>query len=226
MSGEWQRHRVNEPAAGAVPYGDRRRTLFAEATWLGARGRLLWLVGSAFRQDAYRNPDLTGFDYTYNVPTLMAHGTVSATKWLSASASERVDAHDRFGTIGSPRVSLLVHAGHALEARLSAGTGFTAPSAFTEETQAIQLARLIPPAGLRAERGRSASLDLTGRAGSLEVNGTLFGSAIDHAVLLNEAPGDTPGMVALANAGGPTRTHGAATERAAFRGAQPHALES
>jgi iron complex outermembrane receptor protein len=62
---------------------------------------------------------------------------------------------------------------------------------------------------LRAERARSASLDVTGRAGPLEVNGTLFAWAIDHAVLLDEMPGGAAGTVALVNAAGPTRTHGA-----------------
>jgi len=209
VNGDWQRHGADAPASGAVPYGDRRHTLFAETTWLGTRGRLVWLVGGAFRRDDYRNPDLRGFDYTYSAPALMAHGTVSATRWLACSASERLDVHNRFGTIGSPRVSLLVHAGHALEARLSAGTGFSAPTPFTDETLAIQLARLVPPAGLRAERARSASFDVTGRAGSLEVNGTVFASAIDHAVLLDERSGGTADTVALINATGPTRTRGA-----------------
>ena len=209
VNGEWQRHRADSPAAGAVPYDDRRHTLFAEATWLAARGRLVWLVGGAFRRDAYRNDDLRGFDYAYDAPAFMAHGTVAATKWLSASASGRVDAHSRSGTIASPRVSFLVHAGHTLEARLSAGTGFSAPTPFTEETQAIQMARLVPPAGLRAERAQSVSLDLTRRAGPLELNGTLFASAIHHAVLLDEMPGDSLGRVALVNAAGATRTRGA-----------------
>jgi iron complex outermembrane receptor protein len=157
----------------------------------------------------YRNEDLPGFDYTYRVPALLAQGTVTATGWLSASASGRVDAHNRYGTIGSPRVSLLAHSGHKFEARLSAGSGFAAPTPFTEETGAVQLARLVPPAGLAAERGRSVSLDLTGRAASLEVNGTLFASETDHAVLLRDVPEDPAGGVELVNAAGPTRTKGA-----------------
>ena len=208
-SAEWQRHRSSDPSSGGVPYDDRRRTLFSEATYTRARGSSVWLLGAAFQQDAYRNADLVGFDYTFTTPSLFASGTVSPARWLSASASGRGDFHNRYGTIYSPRVSLLAHATHALEARLSAGTGFFAPTPFTEETQAIELARLKPPSGLKAEHARSASFDLTARTGAFEINGTLFTSVIDHPVVLRENSGDPARDVALAIAAGPTRTHGA-----------------
>ncbi len=208
-TGEWRRERTDDPADGAVPFRDARSTTFAEATWLASRGPLQWLVGGAFRRDAYANLDIQALDLTDVTPALMAHGTWTASPWLALSASERLDASRRAGTIGSPRVSLLLHAAHALEARLSAGTGFAAPTAFTDETQAIRLARLVPPAHLAAERIRGASLDLTGRRGPVELNGTLYASEIRRAVLLDEEPAGAPGMVALENAPGPTRTRGA-----------------
>ncbi len=207
-SGERRSHDADSPVAGDH-YDELRHTLFTEATWSHARGRVVWLVGAALRDDAYRNAGLKGLDNENTVPALMAQATAMATSWLSATATERVDAHPRVGTIGSQRAAVLVHAGHTLEARLSAGAGFAVPTPFTEEAQSISLARLVPPSGLRTERGRSASLDVTGRAGALEVNGTLFGSTIDHAVLLDESPGQPAGAVALINAAGPTRTHGA-----------------
>ena len=208
-SAEWQRPRSSDPSSGGVPYDDRRHTLFGEATYTRARGSSVWLLGAAFQQDAYRNADLVGFDYTYTTPSLFASGTLTPARWLSASASGRCDLHNRYGTIYSPRVSVLVHATHVLEARLSAGTGFFAPTPFTEETQAIELKRLKPPSGLKAEHARSAAFDLTVRTGALEVNGTLFASVIDHPVVLRENPRDPAGDVALAIAAGPTRTHGA-----------------
>ncbi len=206
---EWRHVLTDAPATGAVPYRERRRTLFAEATWLAANGPLQWVVAGSIRHDTYRNDVFGRLAYAYADPALMAHATLTANPWLSASASGRLDAHSRFGTIASPRVSLLAHAGHALEARVSAGTGFSAPTPFTEETQAIRLARLVTPAGLVPERARSASFDLTGRRGPFELNGTVFASELRNAVLLDEAPSGLPGMAALVNVPGPARTRGA-----------------
>ena len=209
LSGEWQHHDARDAASGAIPYRDARDLAFGEATFARARGPSLWLLGAAFQRDAYHNPDLAGLDYAYSTPSLFAHATLALEDWLSASAVARCDVHSRYGTFVSPRLSLLAHAGHALEARASAGTGFHAPTPFTEETQAIQLARLAPPAGLEAERARSLSLDVTARRGAVEVNGTLFASEIDHPVTLREIAGDPEARVELVHAAGPARQRGA-----------------
>jgi iron complex outermembrane receptor protein len=51
--------------------------------------------------------------------------------------------------------------------RLSFGTGFFGPSSLTEETEAAGLSRLQVPRPLRAEQGRSASVDITRTDGPL-----------------------------------------------------------
>jgi iron complex outermembrane receptor protein len=57
---------------------------------------------------------------------------------------------------------------------VSVGSGFFAPTALTEETEAAGLSRLTVDAPLKAERGRSASIDLTRTAGPITLTGTLF----------------------------------------------------
>ena len=209
LSGEWQRHDARDPASGAVPYRDARGRIFGEATYARARGPSLWLLGAAFERDAYHDPDLAGLDFAHSTPAVFSHATLALEDWLSASAVARCDVHSRYGTFVSPRLSVLAHAGRSLEARVSAGTGFHAPTPFTEETQAIPLARLAPPAGLGAERARSLSLDLTARRGAVEVNGTLFASEVEHPVTMREIAGDPEARVELVNAAGPARQRGA-----------------
>jgi len=164
----------------------------------------MWLVGAGFERDGYHASDVPGFDYTFATPSLFAQNTFSLTQRIAMSASGRCDAHSRYGTICSPRLSILVSPTTGLTARLSAATGFFAPTPFTEETEVIGLSRLRPVKDLQAERARYASLDVTGKRGPLEVNGTVFASIIEDPVLLR----DSSGVLALVNAAGPTRTSG------------------
>jgi iron complex outermembrane receptor protein len=66
--------------------------------------------------------------------------------------------------------------------RVSFGTGFFGPSALTEETEAAGLTRLEMPQPLRAEKGRSASIDVTRAAGPLSTTLTVFTSTVDDSI--------------------------------------------
>lgn len=211
-NGTWQKRRQMDPVLGPVRVRERRQDGFGEATWLAGRGALVGLVGAALQVDSHRFTELPALDHRFVSPALLAQLTWTATPWLSTSAAGRCDFHNRYGTIASPRVSLMFHEAHALEVRLSAGTGFRASTPFTEDTETLPFTRLAAPAGLVAERGRNLSLDLTARRGALEMNGTAFVSVIDHPVMLAEPP-DTLSNPAAAfatpvNAPGPARTHG------------------
>ena len=74
----------------------------------------------------------------------------------------------------------------------------------TEETEAAGLAKLLLLALLRAERGRTASVDLTRTIGPLSVTGTLFASNIDHPVYV-----DRGAVYSIFNLAGPTKNRGA-----------------
>ena len=65
----------------------------------------------------------------------------------------------------------------ALDQPGSVGTGFFGPSPLTEETEAAGLSRLVIPAPLRAEDGRSASVDLSRTDGPFSYTVTLFALA-------------------------------------------------
>jgi outer membrane receptor for ferrienterochelin and colicins len=93
------------------------------------------------------------------------------------SVSGRIDVHSELGTFVSPRVSALFRA-HGWSSRVSFGTGFFAPTPLTEEVDAAGLSRLTIPRPLTAERGRSASLDVTRSIRSISGTLTLFASRV------------------------------------------------
>ena len=209
---------------GEVREDDRHRTAFAEAALAVPRGRVTYVVGVALQQDAYRNTDVPGWDYTFTVPSAFTQFDVDAATWLSLSTSARLDAHSEYGTFVNPRVSMLLRrptdgALAGWTTRLSGGTGMYAPTPLLEEVEAVGLTPLVRlPNGVSAfvgERARSASLDVGGpletALGRIELNATAFGSRIARPLQVFDAPGVTPGgarRLALANAPAPTRTWG------------------
>ncbi len=204
--GQWHRHQF-----GAARERDRHHTQFAEASASGADGGHTWVLGGAVQRDAYRARMLPGFNYTFVVPGVFAQDDYAPVRWLTVSASARLDRHNRFGAFLSPRVSSLVKFGGGWTLRTSIGSGFFAPTPFTEETEATGLSRLLPLGDLAAEQGRSTSMDLGWRRGPLEVTATGFRSVIDHAATLTEAgtgAGTGAQPLAIRNAVGPVRTMG------------------
>jgi iron complex outermembrane receptor protein len=176
---------------------------FGEVSIKATSGRNTWVAGFADQRDAYRPRDVPRFEYTYVTPGLFAQDDFRLASWVTVSASARLDSHNRFGTFFSPRLSALLRRG-AWTSRVSAGQGFFAPTPLTEETEAAGLARLSMPVPLQAERGRTASIDLTRAVGSLSVTGTFFASNIDHPVFVDRAT-----TYAIFNLAGPTRNRGA-----------------
>jgi outer membrane receptor for ferrienterochelin and colicins len=181
---------------------DRYDLLFGEVSIRGTAGKNTWVAGFADERDAFRPRDVPRFAYTYVVPGIFAQDDYSATPWLSFSASARVDFHNVYGTFFSPRVSALIRKGR-WTSRLSAGQGIYAATPLTEETEAAGLARLLLPVPLRAERGRSASADLTRNMGPVSVTATAFASNIDHPVYV-----DRGAAYDIVNLQGATRNRG------------------
>ncbi len=156
---------------------DRHHTGFGEAALRGNAGRHTWVVGGALERDTYDPEDVPRFHYAFTVPGAFAQYDVDVNRALSLSTSARVDFHSEYGTFFSPRISALVRSGH-WTSRLSVGTGFFGPTPLTEETEAAGLTRLTIPEPLVAERGLSASFDLTRTDGPLSYTATLFTSRI------------------------------------------------
>ena len=196
---QWHDHRF-----GTATEVDQHRTNFAELALTGQDGRHLWVVGAAIQYDAYVHDDLPELSFEYTVPAVFVQDEVRLGSAVSVSASARLDHHSRFGSALSPRLSLLLRPGD-WTARISGGTGFFAPTPFTEESEAVGLRRLQPPEGWVKERARSAMIDIGREFGPLEVNASAFGSVIDDALQTARYP---DGTLVIENADGPVETWG------------------
>ena len=162
---------------GATLERDSHETGFAEVTVRRAAGRHTWVAGAAVEHDTYVAADLPRFGYSFTTPGVFVQDDIDVNSRLAVSMSGRVDQHSEYGWFFSPRVSALLRFGD-WSTRVSAGTGFFGPTALTEETEAAGLTRLIVDGRLRAERGRSASVDVTRTHGPLAFTTTLFASRI------------------------------------------------
>jgi iron complex outermembrane receptor protein len=160
---------------------------FGETAVRGTAGRQTWVAGLVIERDAYRSRDVPQFDYTFIVPGAFVQYDVSMTSAVSLSSSARVDAHSEYGTFLSPRISALARAGR-WTSRLSVGTGFFGPTPITEETEAAGLVRLQTKQPLEAERGLSASFDLSHTNGPLSYTATLFASRISDPMHVERSP--------------------------------------
>jgi outer membrane receptor for ferrienterochelin and colicins len=198
---------------GDVRERSSRHTWFGEGSVSGTTGRHTWVVGGAMQQDRHVPRDVARFAYRFTAPAVFAQDEILLGPAASVSVSARADVHSEYGTLMSPRLSLLLRPAGEWTTRVSVGAGWFAPTPFTEETDETGLSRLAPFHGLRAEHARGASADLTWVRAPFELTGTVFGSHLRDAVHLTEA-GHLPGSaqtlfpVRLVNAPEPTRTWG------------------
>jgi outer membrane receptor for ferrienterochelin and colicins len=185
---------------------DVHATAFIETTARRTLRAHTLLAGLALRWDRYDAQDVAGFDRSDVVTSAFLQDEIDPTAWLSLSASARLDRHPRFGSTLSPRGSALIRATGPWTVRLSLGTGFATPTPFTEETEDVGLGRLLPLDDVRPERARTASVDLGGKLGPVELTGTLFGSEIRNALAVRDDA--AAARLRIVNLPGLTRTRG------------------
>lgn len=190
---------------GGLGEKGNRQTWFGEASATGTSGRHTWVAGAALQQDRYHANDLPRFNFSFNSPAAFAQDEIRVGPRLTVAGSLRVDSHSEYGTLVSPRASLLARPNEHWILRASLGGGSFAPTPFNEETDETGLARLAPLSGLRAESARGGVVDVTFHRGPIEISGTVFGSRVESPVQLRVTGAST---VAFENAPEPTNTHG------------------
>ena len=196
---------------GPVIERDRHLTWFSESSYTVATLEQTIVIGAALQQERYSSETVAGFDYSYTIPSAFAQWTRDISSSLSVSGSGRVDSHSEYGVFVSPRVSSLVRLGGEWTLRASGGTGYYAPTPFTEETEVVGLSRVAPLSSIEAERAISGSVDLGGAIRGVEFNATLFASNIRHPIAVRAESVVTPREISrlvLENASSPTRTRG------------------
>ena len=188
---------------------EQSATAFAEATGTVASGSNTLLLGVAEQYERYRNSAAARFNENRSTPAVFAQHTYTPNAWLATQVNGRCDASSAYGTICTPRLSVLAHSGSLLSVRVSGGAGWAAPQALTEETEVFGLSRVVGPLQVAAERARTVSVDVSSAHGPLELSGTLFSSRVKDPLGVRGLAGDTTGRVELVNAAGPARVHGA-----------------
>ena len=183
---------------------DRHTTGFAELVLSGQDRAHYWLLGAAFQYDGYDARDVPVFDFDYAVPALFAQDEYAPVDWLTLAASARLDGHSEYGTTLSPRLSMLLRPAEWV-LRASAGTGYFAPTPFTEETDAVGLGRLLPNSQVVREEVRSAMLDVGRVFGPMEVNVSTFASEVTQPLVTRR---QADGNLFIENAIDPVRTWG------------------
>ncbi len=158
--------------------GDRLQTATIEITLSRASPRHRWLAGVAADWYAIRSAGPLVSTYVSTRPGIFLHDDWTAAPWLVLSGSARLDHHNLFGVLLSPRGSALVRGG-PWAARVSASQGSFTPRPLTEETEAAGLSRLTIEEPLEVETARYVSADLshTTRATTLKL--TAFRTRID-----------------------------------------------
>ncbi len=192
---------------GSVRERDEHRTWFGEAAFTAMRGRQTWVFGAAMLAESYDARDLDGFDFSFTTPGVFTQLTTDVGDRVSLTGSVRADWHSEYGAFASPRLSVLYRLTEPWTLRASVGSGFFAPTPFTEETEVVGLSAMRPLVGLGAERAVGGSLDVGGQVGSVELNATGFASVIRDPIGVRDALTAVP-RVELVNLGLDTRTVG------------------
>ena len=128
-------------------YAGNQHQQYLEASYQALYGDNLITIGADYRAEDLSSTGYSfstgktndGVDnYTYRDPALFAQiYRPLLDNALETNASVRVDNHNVFGTIVSPRLNLLYHHNDAYASRLSIGRGFRAPTSFFEQEHGI-----------------------------------------------------------------------------------------
>ena len=165
---------------------ERREAATIEIELRGTTPRQAWVAGIAVDWFATRSDDFLAKTYLSTRPGLFVHDDVQVTPWLSVSGSARLDHHNIYGVVFSPRGSALFYRG-PWAARVSGGQSYFAPTPLTEETEAAGLTRLTIVEPLEKETANNVSAELTHKTHASTVTVTVFHTQIDHPALVDRA---------------------------------------
>ncbi len=165
---------------------DRHQTATIEITLRRPGTKHTWLAGMASDWYSLRSADVLATTYVSTRPGIFFHDDLNVAPWLVVSGSARLDHHNLYGLLLSPRGSALVRGGR-WAVRFSAGRGYFTPRPLTEETEAAGLARLTIEGPLHVETARSMSADITHKTDDTLVTLTLFQTHIDDPAQVDRA---------------------------------------
>lgn len=203
---------------GGMPFVGVQRLGYAEAQYSFELGQSTIpqtiLIGGAFSFEDFsdKTPD-EAFDRSYrnSAPAIFVQDELRISPLWTLLLSGRLDFHNRVGTFVTPRAAVMFRPEYDLTFRLGGGTGFKAPTIFTEGAETSGFQRVYPTASVSAEKAQSVSFDvnyrkLFGQLGT-SLNASLFLTRVKNAVRENPDSLDA-GAIYLENAGGRLLTRG------------------
>ncbi len=195
---------------GMITEKDQHQSYFAESSLSGSSDNSNWVVGIAVQTDQFDSDAYPEFNYSYHVPGVFSQFDYEFSDLFSSSVSARFDQHSEYGSQFSPRISLL-YKPQNWSIRGSFGRGYFAPTPFVEDIEAAGLSRLAPLENIHEERAKTASIDISYSAGSIESGLTLFSSNVDGVTQLQSFSSLNNGnndRVRLVNSDQQTRING------------------
>lgn len=119
-------------------YVATQRMIYAQTGALAKLGESYSLVTGATYRGEHLNENLALAEYHYHYAGLYAQGDWMPSTKLEVLHGLRVDYHNVFGEVITPRVSVRYRPWHPLTLRSTAGTGFRAPTTFYEYSHGVR----------------------------------------------------------------------------------------
>ena len=166
---------------------DRLQTATLELTLRRSSSRHTWLGGIAADWYALRQVDQPlPTTYVSTRPGIFFHDDMNVASWLRVSGSVRLDEHNLYGFLVSPRGSALVRGG-PWSARVTGAQGYFTPRPLMDETDAAGLTRLTIVEPLDVETARNVSAEVSHRTRISTLAVTVFRTEIDDPAQIDRA---------------------------------------
>lgn len=155
---------------GSIPFDATQSLFYTEAQYsFRLEGNTIpqtVLVGGALMMDQFTDKTSlpsSNRSYSYITPGIFLQDELKLSLLWTVLVSGRIDIHNSYGTFLTPRLSLMFRPLDNLTFRVGGGTGYKAPTIFTEETESGTYKRIYPLQNVKAEKAQSISLDVNYR---------------------------------------------------------------
>jgi len=201
---------------GATPFRGTQKLLYGDAQYNLPFEWDNMLFGVTYHVDEFddRTPNLMiSRSYAHKDIGLWTQQEIKLVDAITFLAGGRLDFHNELGAFFTPRVSLMYKPNNTITWRINGGTGFKAPTIFTEEAEERGFRNTYPPIDLSAERSRTISTDINWKfllsdEVSGKLNAAIYSTRLDNALVVN-SDSLSRNVIYYENATGPTNTLGA-----------------
>lgn len=169
---------------------------FSEASYALDSDNASWIFGANLFTDRFREDRLNavsgGRDYQNTTVGAFLQNTWDIHSRLALESGLRTDYNSGYGTFVLPRISMLFSVSERLSGRVGGGMGYTLPTIFTEEAEALTFKNILPIDRklIEAERSVGGNFDLNyetiiGDKMTFSINQLFFYTRLKKALVLS-----------------------------------------